>query len=49
MIPHGQMKLTTILLPVAWLKLIDEAKGDQSKSVWIRDQIRDGLKDSGVL
>jgi len=35
---------TTLDLPKAWMPLIDRARGDQPRSYWIRDLIRDALK-----
>ncbi|MCJ7561244.1 ribbon-helix-helix domain-containing protein [Candidatus Bathyarchaeota archaeon] len=42
------MKVINLWIPPFWLKLIDQARKDRSRSEWIRDVIRDALKDQGA-
>jgi len=36
-----------VSVPKAWLSAIDKSRGDCSMDTWIRDLIRDALKQSG--
>jgi len=42
------MRSIVFLLPEPWIDLIDKAKGDQPRTYWLRDVIRQGLKDQGI-
>lgn len=42
------MKLITLYMPEPWLELIDKARGELDRSVWLRDIIRDALRDAGI-
>jgi len=37
------MKLIPLLVPEKWLPLIDKARGDIPRNVWVREAIRDLL------
>jgi len=46
---HGPgWKMMNLLLPRAWYPLIDRAKGDITRCEWIRDVIRDALREAKV-
>lgn len=42
------MKHIALLVPEAWIPMMDEAKKDQYRNAWIRDVIRDALKNQGI-
>lgn len=44
----AKYKPINVLLPTPWIPYIDEARGDQERAPWIRDIVRDALKDLGV-
>lgn len=42
------MKQIALRVPEPWPELMDKASEDQSRNAWLRDVIRDALKDAGV-
>jgi len=42
------MKLIVLHVPEAWMPLIDRARKELPRNYWIRDAIRDALKEEGV-